>query len=394
MSSIIQRKAPDGSGSIRKREVTKNGKKYVYWEGRFTCGFDSGTGKQKQRTITGKTQKEVAQKMREATVAVDTNTLTEPTRMTVSQWLDIWAEEYLCNLKPNTAYAYKASIRNNIKPYLGAIKLNQLMPHDIQSFYNELSERVSPKTVKNTHGIFRRALQQAVANRYLNINPADSCILPRVEKREMHPLDDFQIADFLKAIKGHQFEALYTVALFTGMREGEVLGLTWDCVNFIRGTITINKQLQQPRGGGPRSLVSPKNGRSRNLTPAPFLMTILQQVKRKQMEWKLEAGAQFQNLMNLVFTNPTGGYLASQTVYNNFKAIAEKIGAPETRFHDLRHSYAVASIRSGDDIKTVQGNLGHATAAFTLDVYGHVTDQMQKESAARMEQYFHLVASA
>lgn len=122
-------------------------------------------------------------------------------------------------------------------------------------------------------------------------------------------------------------------------------------------------------------------------------MTILQQVKRKQMEWKLEAGAQFQNLMNLVFTNPTGGYLASQTVYNNFKAIAEKIGAPETRFHDLRHSYAVA-FRSGDDIKTVQGNLGHATAAFTLDVYGHVTDQMQKESAARMEQYFHLVASA
>ena len=112
-----------------------------------------------------------------------------------------------------------------------------------------------------------------------------------------------------------------------------------------------------------------------------------QQHRKQQTAWQLRAGELWDNPAGYVFTNEIGGHLVSWTVTKKFKRIVASIGRPDARFHDLRHSYAVAAIRSGDDIKTVQGNLGHATAAFTLDVYGHVTDQMKQASAARMESY-------
>ena len=113
---------------------------------------------------------------------------------------------------------------------------------------------------------------------------------------------------------------------------------------------------------------------------------ILRGQKRKQAEWQLRAGRLWES-SGLVFTNELGSHLMPHTVYHNFKKVVASIGIPNARFHDLRHSYAVAAIRSGDDIKTVQGNLGHATASFTLDKYGHVTDQMKRDSADRMQQY-------
>lgn len=110
------------------------------------------------------------------------------------------------------------------------------------------------------------------------------------------------------------------------------------------------------------------------------------------MQQKLLLGSDWQNSEGLVFTNEFGTHLTKQTVYREYKRIVAAMSCPNARFHDLRHSYAVAAIRAGDDIKTVQGNLGHATAAFTLDVYGHVTDQMKRESADRMERFSRTVS--
>ena len=195
---------------------------------------------------------------------------------------------------------------------------------------------------------------------------------------------------FLNAVKGHPFELLYTFVLFTGLREGEALGLTWDRIDFMRGTILVSRQLQkEKKAGGAFLLVPLKNDKPRKITPAPWVMQLLRDRKLQQYEHKEKAGAAWDNPMNLVFTNELGGHLIPQTVVRHFKEIVASIGRPDARFHDLRHSYAVASLRSGDDIKTVQGNLGHATASFTLDIYGHVTDQMQQASAARMEAYIH-----
>ena len=388
----MARKSAAGTGTIRKKTITRNGKEYTYWEARYTSGRDPGTGKQIQRSITGKTQKEVAQKLKAATAAIDAGTYTAPSRMTVGQWLDIWTSEYLGAVKPRTVDLYKGVVKTRIKPGLGSVKLETLTPHTVQSYYNGLSkDGLAPKTVKNIHGILHKALQQAESNGYIKTNPADSCILPRAIRKELKPLDEDMITTFLKAIQGHQFGNLFTVTLFTGMREGEALGLLWDCVDLTKGTITVDKQLQLIRGsGGQYQMVPTKNSKSRSITLAASVVKVLRDVRRQQLENRLRYGPLWED-SGFVFTDELGHHLSASSVYKSFKKVMEQIGSPETRFHDLRHSYAVAAIKSGDDIKTVQENLGHATAAFTLDIYGHVTEKMKQESANRMEQFIKAV---
>ena len=382
------KKTANGQGSIRKKSIDYNGKTHTYYEARYTEGYDPGTGKQLQRSITGKTQKEVAAELRKITTSIDDGSYTAPNKITVGQWMEIWASDYLGEVKEGTAYAYKAVIRNHICPSLGATRLSALQPHMLQEFINQLSETRSPKTVKNIYGVLHSALNQAVLNKLIPCNPLEPCKPPKVQKPEMHFLDDEQIARFVEMIRGERFERIFYVTLFTGMRKGEVLGLTWDCVDFTRGTVLIDKQLQRPReGDGTCVLVPTKTDKPRKLMPAKSVMEALKRVKLQQTEWQLLHGELYQNSMNLVFTNELGGYLNPNTVYNDFKAIVTKMGVPELRFHDLRHSYAAISLMAGDDIKTLQVNLGHASTSFTLDVYGHVPDQMKQESADRMEQF-------
>lgn len=312
-STTKTKKSVAGLGNIRKKTVNRKGQKYEYWEARYTEGYDPGTGKQIQRSITGKTQKEVAQKLKAAVAAIDAGTYIAPCKMTVAEWLDIWSEQYLGSVKSSTVAAYKATIRTHIKPGLGAIRLDAIDTHLVQSFYNSLGEptssrdAVSPKTVKNVHGVLHKAFQQAVANGYIRFNATESCILPRIEKKELQPLDEAETKLFLAAVKGHQFELLYTVTLFTGMREGEALGLTWDCVDFARGSILINKQLQkEKKAGGAFLLVSLKNDTPRRITPAPWVMQLLRDRKLQQYEAKEKAGPAWSNPLNLVFTNELG----------------------------------------------------------------------------------------
>lgn len=414
------KKGASGAGTIRKKTVTRKGKEYTYWEARCTVGFDPGTGKQIQRSITGKTQKEVAQKLRQLTSDIDSGKYFKPCRMTLGEWLDIWQRDYLNSVKPFTVLTYSQQIKNHIKPALGAIKLEALNAHTIQNFYNTLVKEgmlvpkhgddgkairingkivyektapLSPKTIKNIHGVLHKALQQAVRLGYIRFNPADACELPRVERKEIKPLDSDEISAFLKAVHGNRFETILLVTLFTGMRRGEVCGLTWDCVDLDKGTILVNKQLQNvPGHPGEYRLISTKNGKGRTIVPAPTVIELLRKHRTQQNLDRLRAGSAW-NDNGFVFCNEIGERISPHTVYDNYKKIVASIGLPEARLHDLRHSYAVAALQAGDDIKTVQGNLGHHTASFTLDVYGHVTEQMKQASAARMEAFIKSVSS-
>lgn len=378
-------RAANGGGSIRQR---KDG----LWEARYTVGRDPGTGKQVRKSVYGQTQKEVRQKLTKALAAIDSGVYVEPSRLTVGQWLDIWRREYLVDVSENTASAYDVRICKHIKPALGAVRLEALNTHTIQGFYNSLSKPrgdspgLSSSTIAGIHGVLHGALEQAVKNGYIRFNPSNACTLPRMERRKIVPFDETETVAFMEAVKGHRFETLFLVALFTGMREGELLGLSWAAVDFNRGMICIEKQLQWRKSDGGYYFTTPKSGKSRTITPAPYVMRLLRSCWAKQAEARLLAGAAWEE-SGLVFCNELGRHLTFRAVYCAFKKVAASIGCPSARFHDLRHTYAVSSIRAGDDVKTVQGNLGHASAAFTLDIYGHVTAQMQKESANRMEDY-------
>lgn len=320
--------------------------------------------------------------------------------MTVGEWLDIWLKTYLGGVRPYTVLNYIQHVNNYIKPALGKVRLDKLNTHTIQQFYNDLGTAhgdrpgLSPKTIKCIHGIFHKALQQAIAVGYLHANPTTACELPKVERKEIKPLDDEAIRAFLKAIQGHRFEVIYLVTLFTGLRRGEVCGLTWDCIDLDWGTIFINKQLQQvPGHSGEFRLTPTKNGKGRTITAAAFVMDALKRHKVRQTETRLKAGLLW-NEEGFVFTVEVGHRLSPNTIYHNYKRLVASIGLPDARLHDLRHSCAVASLRAGDDIKTVQSNLGHHTTAFTLDVYGHVTKEMKRASADRMEKSIQSVSGA
>lgn len=317
--------------------------------------------------------------------------------MKFSEWLDIWLEEYLTGRSPLTVSSYRDSCKNHIKPFLGRYRLDAITPVLVQKFVNKmLAQGLAAKTVKKIHGVLHRALQQAVLIGYLRTNPADVCNLPKARRAPVKPLSDEQIAALMNALdqSGHPYADLYIVTLFTGMRQGEVLGLGWEDVDFRSGTILVHRQLRRlkERGAG-YDYAEPKDHASRVIKPAPSVMTLLKRHRIHQSELQLAAGPAWSNPMNLVFTNEFGGHLVHGTVYRQFKRIIAELGFPDFRFHDLRHTYAVVSLENGDDIKTVQENLGHATAAFTFDVYGHVNERMRKESSDRMEKFIHQVST-
>ncbi len=386
----MARKAAKGTGTIRKKEVTRNGKPYVYWEARITTGRDPGTGKQIQRSITGKTQKEVREKLQAVAVELNTGTYLEPSRMTVGEWLNTWIQEYNRDVKMHTQASYAGHVKNHLFPGLGAIRLQSLNATHVQAFYNSLQDKdppLSSKTIKNIHGVLHKAMQQAVELGYIKFNPTDACKTPKVVKKELNPMEDQEITAFLKAIKGHRFERLFTVDIFTGMRQGELLGLKWEDIDFQKGTIHVRRQLvKDKKKGGAYYLASLKNDKTRKITPAPSVMAVLKAHKLAQTAQRLQAGPYWVDT-GLVFTNETGDHMAHNTVYKSFKKVVRELGMSETRFHDLRHTYAVAALESGDDIKTLQENMGHHSAAFTLDQYGHVSERMKQESANRMERF-------
>lgn len=379
-------KKANGSGTIRKRADGR-------WEGKYTLGYDPKTGKLIRKSVYGKTQKEVRLALSKIVSEMDSGTYAEPSKMKVSQWLDEWLASYTMNIKPATRSAYEEHIRVHIKPSLGDILLKQLSTRDIQQLYtNLLKEReLSPKTVRNIHGVLHRTLEQAKLLGYIRVNPADAAVTPRVEKKQVETLDAEDIGKFLAAIRGTKYEYPLFVAVFTGLRQGELLGLTWDCVDFEHGLLLINKQHNRVKGDTEFRFASLKNDKARVLTVADEVIDVLKLQKQRQESWGAALGNGWENPDNLVFTTEFGRYINNKILYQNFKRIAKNLGKPDLRFHDLRHTYAVNSLRAGDDIKTVQENLGHATASFTLSTYAHATPGMKRESAKRMTAFIRSV---
>ena len=374
----MTKKRANGEGSFRKRSANS-------WEGRIMVDGDT-------RTVRGKSRSEVKDKMLELQSDIYNDTLIDETDMTVEEWMNAWINCYNAKVKQSTKARYRQDIRCHINPGLGCVHLQELKTLQVQRFLNYCQENkgLSEKSLKNIYLVLDKAMTRAQKDGLVKKNPCTDAEIPSYEnpQKEMRPLKDTEIPVFLKAILGDDYEYLFYVALFTGMRESEIIGLTWDEIDWETSSIHLVHQLVKTKGkGGQYIFTSLKNKQSRDFMVAPSVAAILKKVKLQQAEWKLKHGQLYQNKDNLVFTNELGGHLCCPTIYIHFKKIVRKMGLPEIRFHDLRHTYATISLQNGVDIKTVSSNLGHATVAFTMDRYAHVTITMQKDSVQKLESF-------
>ena len=385
-----------GGGSIRQKTRTINGKSYPSWEARVSVGHDPVTGKLIRRTICGKTQAEVRQKMNALIKSVDEGSYQEPSKMTVSQWMDTWMEIYCKNkVKPLTYQSYEGIINRHIVPVIGDVKLQAVRGVQIQQVFNTMTENgLKGKTVKNVSAIMHKAFSVALKQGLILANPVDAAELPASTKREITPLTDENIPVFLRAIEDSPFRNAYALCLFAGLREGECLGLSWDNVDFKKETITICQQLQKNKTGNREYFILPttKRSKARTIKPPSIAFEYLRDEQAKQLSNRFRAGKAWNNADNLVFTNELGEHMIPMTFYRHFKKIVAEIGRPEARPHDLRHTAATVAIASGADIKSVQDLLGHATASFTLNVYAHTSEKMKQDTADRVQSYYDKLA--
>lgn len=304
---------------------------------------------------------------------------------TLGQWMDVWFENYAkLKVRPSSHQTYEGYIKNHIKPNIGDISLNKLTSLALQKFYKKLLtggrvERVeakkqpkglSAKTIRNINQIISSALKLAIEQDLISKNPADACALPKVEHKEMKTISAEDLAAFLREAKATGVYEMYYVALATGLRRGELLGLKWEDVDWKQGLIRVRRQVARINGEIVEAPLKTKNS-YRVVSISQETMEVLKQQKAK-------SGDQY------VFPSPNGGPISPDSVNNMLHRVLERAGLPKVRFHDLRHTFATLALQNGVDIKTVSGMLGHYSAGFTLDTYAHVTTASQKEAANTM----------
>jgi len=376
----------NGEGSITKR---KDGK----WQGSVLIGYDPETGKPKRKYFYSQTRKEVQDKINEVALKVAAGTYREPSKLTVAEWFTIWLNDYMKpSLRPTTWESYKYQVNGHIIPALGHLKLAQIQTAHLQKLYNDklnggrLDSKdggLSPKSVRYIHTVIHSCLEQAKKEGMITVNPADAVKLPKLEQKEICYLDSEGIKKFLDAAKASKHFIAFFLALNTGMRRGELLGLRWKDIDFENGQLSINQGLVRVSDRG-LIFQEPKTKLSkRTINLSPKVMAMLKEHKKKQNEFKLLAGGAYQKELDLVFANELGEPLDPRAFTRAFERIVKKADLDVT-FHDLRHTFATIALEEGTDVKTIQETLGHHSSAFTMDVYSSVTAKMRREAADKV----------
>ena len=371
-----------GEGSIRKRSDGR-------WEGRYVAGHDEN-GKPIRKNVLGKTQAEVVRKLREALVNVKTENVpkSHSEEFTLVEWLKRWVEEYgQAYLRASSLVNYTGFLNNQIKNNsIGTKKLTELSSHDFQIFYNKMSKDgrvqrkesekqakgLAAKSIRNMHFFISHALDQAVKEKRIPENPVRDCILPKKEHTEMKtlPLKDLS-AFFDEAKRSGVFELYYT-ELSTGLRRGELLGIRWTDIDFDASAVYIQRQITRLNGEIKISPLKTKNAYRQILLPAN-LLTILREKQTRE-----------NGFSEYVFSSPTGGPMCPDSMLKMLHRVLKRAGLKEIRFHDLRHTFSVLALQNGVDVKTLSGILGHYSAGFTLDTYGHITTAMKQDAANKV----------
>ena len=376
---IMAKKRANGEGNIRKRKDSR-------WEGRYTAGYDSKTGKRIIRNVLAKTQAEVKEKLKAALEEVKGIDVTRSEDYTVATWLRTWYELYAKpNVRTATANRYELIIEHYTIPRIGSVKLKKLTTRHLQKLYKELLESgrihigknqdkgLSTTTVRSVHLMLHCALDRAVKERLIQRNPSDDCIVPKPRKLDMKILPPEHIHAYLEAARTRGLLPMFYLELASGLRKGELAALRWEDVDIQSRTISVSRQyVRNPDGS--LELTRPKTKNSVRLVSIPQAA-----VELLLQEHEMHPDSPY------LFPSPlTGEMYHPDSVVNLHKKILKDAGLEDIRFHDLRHTFATTALQNGVDVKTVSSMLGHYDAGFTLRTYTHATRQKQDEAAQTM----------
>ena len=368
-----------GDGMVRKREDGR-------WEGRIVIDYDE-KGLPKTKNVLAKTKTECVAKLKALRESLEAPASEAPKLgISLGTWLDHWYQTYKkANLRPNTQMSYERRIYQHIIPALGNIQLNKLTTGDIQQFYTHLKqsgrllrrqlygEGLSDQTVRGIHTTLRAALDKAAEEKLFFRNPADSCKLPPVKSREMKVLASEEIQLLLIQAREDGYYELLLLELSTGLRRGEILALQWDDLNLRTSALRVERQVHRVKG---ELVVSPPKTRAGNRTvllPSPVLNVLKAYQKTVRSRW--------------MFPSPVKGDspLDPVAVRKLLQTVLERAECKRLWFHDLRHTFATASLEHGMDIKTLSTIIGHVSSATTLNTYTHVTDAMRQSAADKID---------
>jgi integrase len=351
-------------------------------DGRWAATISLEGGKRK--TFYGKTRKEVQEQLKVALHEQQQGLLLSGPQQTVAQFLTQWVEDRKAAIRIRSHERYEELVRLHIIPVLGHHQLQKLTAQHIQAFYTKkLNEGLSPTTVNLLHSLLHKALDDAVRRGILARNVCDMVSAPSRAHYEIQPLSMEQAQQFLDAARGHPLEALFVLAITTGMRRGEILALKWQDINFAQNMLQVRRIFTR-RPGNRYIEAPPKTDKSRrSILLAPMVVTLLKQHRTRQLEARRKAGSAWQE-HDLVFCTTLGTPLNPNKVLDRFKALLQKAGLPEIRFHDLRHSAATILLSMEVHPKVVQELLGHNQISMTMDIYSHVLPTMQKDVVSKL----------
>ena len=375
----MARKRKAGDGTVRQR---KDGR----WEGRIVIGYDDN-GYPKTKNVLAKTKKECVEKLQKLKEECG-GLKPEKVRpeMPFGDWLTYWYENHSKpKIRPTTRETYESRIRLHIIPEIGSIPLNKLTQNDLQQFYGRLKksgrkrftdkygEGLSDRMVRMCHATCRSALEKAVQDGLIRVNPAIGCKLPPKKAREMQVLTQNEIIRFLHQAKEEGCYELFLLELGTGMRRGEILALKWSDLNFKTGELHIERQVYIIKAEVIISEPKTKASIRTVILPPSLLKTLAVYEETVDSEW--------------MFPSPTdnGRPRNPSSVRKRLQLILERAGCKKVRFHDLRHTFATMALEHGMDVKTLSATIGHVSSATTLDIYSHITDTMQRQAAVHID---------
>ncbi len=340
----------------------------------------------RRKTLYAKTKAEAAERLRQAQREIDDGSFVYDDSQTMAQYLRNWLVSKQIEMRPSAFRRIEEHVRLRLIPTLGQTRLIKLAPQQIQTLYaKSLAAGLSPATVRGMRFTLRNALDTAVIQGALSRNPIGAVKKPRQMRHEMQVLSAEQAREFLDAARVERLEPLYLLALHTGMRQGELLGLRWKDVQLDLNSLYITTTVSWDASG--YHFGEPKTKRSRRrVALSPAIVAALRTHRTKLAEERLQAGAAWQDY-GLVFPTLLGTPQSPSNIRTrSLNRILTRAHLPLISFHDLRHTAATLALSANVNPKIVSEMLGHSSVAFTLDTYSHVLPTMQTDAAAVMEQ--------